>query len=182
MPVVPGKPRPELYMFRRSIKYSLICGVFIVVAFVVAYTMDGNPFIDFSHLLFDVFIFGIFAGFAMYEYKIYVNQGYLKFWEGMSLGFLVYTPAAILFGVLLAIFFAANPDALTEYKLAAQQFLQDDKAAFLEKYDEARYLQEQREIAEVTSSGLVINSVLKKIISGFFVTPVISIILRKNKT
>lgn len=167
-------------MFRRSIKYSLICGVFVAGAFAAADAMGGNPFVDFSHLLFDVFIFGVFAGFAMYEYKIYENRGFLKFWEGMSLGFLVYTPAALLFGLLLGAFFVFNPDALMEYKVAAQQFLLEDKEAFLEKYDETRFQQEQLEIDQITATGLTINSILKKIISGFFVTPVISIILRKN--
>ena len=167
-------------MLKRSLKYAVVCGIFITCSFLLSLALGGNPFLDLSHLLFDVFLFGLFAGFAMYEFKRYQNQGFLRFWQGMSLGFTVYTPATLLFAIALVIYFQVSPEALAEYKSAALAFLEADKAAYLEKFSEKEYLQEIEDINSVTISSMVINSVLKKIIAGFFVTPVISIILRNN--
>lgn len=167
-------------MFKRSIKYALICGVFTIGAFAVTYALGGNPFLDFSHLLFDIFIFALFAGFAAYEYKSYEKGGYLKFWEGMTMSFLVYTQATVLFGAALAIYFILSDDPLQSYQQAAAAFLEAEKSTYLEKFSEDRYQEEWSDIQNLTLGGLFLNTLLKKIISGFFVAPVISIILKKN--
>lgn len=167
-------------MLKRSIKYALICGVFTIGAFAVTYALGGNPFLDFSHLLFDIFIFALFAGFAAYEYKSYEKDGYLKFWEGMTMSFLVYTQATVLFGAALAIYFIVSDDPLQSYQQAATTFLEAEKSTYLEKFSENRYQEEWNDIQNLTLAGLFLNTLLKKIISGFFVAPVISIILKKN--
>ncbi len=167
-------------MLRRSIKYALICGVFTIGAFAVTFALGGNPFLDFSHLIFDVFIFGLFVGFAAYEYKSHEKGGYLKFWEGMSMAFLVYTQATIIFGIMLAVYFILSSDPLQEYQQAAIAFLEAEKSTYLEKFSEERYQEEWNDIQNLTLGGLFLNTLLKKIISGFFVAPVISIILKKN--
>lgn len=167
-------------MLRRSVKYALICGVFAMGAFAVTFAMDGNPFLDFSYLLFDVFIFGLFAGFAAYEYKSYQNNGYLKFWEGMSISFLVYMQATVLFGIMLAVYFITSEDPLNAYQQAATSFLEAEKTTYLKKFGEDRYQQELSDIGNLTLGGLFLNTLFKKIISGFFVAPIISIILREN--
>lgn len=167
-------------MLRRSIKYALLCGVFTIGAFGVTFALDGNPFLDFSHLIFDVFIFGLFIGFAIYEFKSYEKSGFLKFWEGMTMAFLVYTQATILFGIMLAIYFVVSEDALQAYQEAAVAFLEAEKATYLKKFSEAKYQEEWADIQNLTLGGLFLNTLFKKIISGFFIAPVISIILKKN--
>lgn len=167
-------------MLRRSIKYALICGIFTIGAFAVTYALDGNPFLDFSHLLFDVFIFALFTGFAAYEYKSYERGGLLKFWEGMTISFLVYMQATVVFGIFLALYFILSADPLLAYHEAAMAFLEAEKETYLEKFSEDRYQQELDDIQNLTLGGLFMNTLFKKIISGFFVAPVISIILKKN--
>ena len=167
-------------MLRRSIKYALICGFFTIGAFAVTFALEGNPFLDISHLLFDVLIFALFIGFAVYEFKSYEKGGYLKFWEGMTLSFLVYMQATVVFGIFLAIYFMVSNDPLQEYQQAATAFLESGKSTYLEKFSEERYQQEWDELQNLTLGGLFLNTLLKKIISGFFVAPIISIILRKN--
>ena len=167
-------------MYKRSIKYALICGVFTIGAFAVTFAMEGNPFLDVSHMILDVFIFALFMGFAAYEFKIQEKAGFLKFWEGMTMSFLIYTQATLLFGIMLAIYFIVSADPLEAYQQAALAFLEAEKETYLQKFDKNRYQQEWNDIQNLTLSGLFLNTLLKKIISGFFVAPVISIILKKN--
>lgn len=167
-------------MYKKSIKYALLCGFFAIGAFAVTFALEGNPFLDVSHMILDVFIFALFIGFGAYEYKTYVKGGFLKFWEGMTMSFLVYTQATALFGIMLAIYFSVSADPLQDYQQAAMAFLEAEKDTYLKKFDESRYQQEWNDIQNLTLAGLFLNSLLKKIISGFFVAPVISIILKNN--
>lgn len=133
-----------------------------------------------AHLLFDLMIFGIFIFFGTKEFKVSHDDEVLHFWQGMTLGFNTYFIATAVFSIYLLIYFQWNTDALAAYQEAATQFLMDKRAVYEEKLGKESFQAQLDGISVVTWNDLVLSAGLKKILAGFFITPVISIILRKQ--
>lgn len=167
-------------MIKTTLKYSVICGVFLYVLFLLSQQFGTNPFIDLNQLFFDFIIFLLFSYFSMNEYKKYKNGGYLHFWQGMTIGFLLYVPAIFLFAVILFVHFAIEPGLLEQYREAAMEYLESNKATYLDQFGEKQYESQVEAIENVNQTSLIRTSSLKKILVGLFVTPMISIFLRKK--
>lgn len=167
-------------MFKVTWKYSLLCGVFLIVLYHLSAYFGINPLINIGHLLFDILIFGLFIFFASKEYKSYHNNGILHFWQGMTIGFTVYSLGSLLFAVGLIIYFYFDDLALIKYQEAATGFLNERAEIYQEQFGEEGFTQQLHEIEQITIRDLVFSSTIKKLFAGFFITPVISIILRKQ--
>lgn len=167
-------------MLKISLKYAGICGIFLTAIFHVSYLLGSDPLIDLSHLIFDLILFGLFIFFTEKEFKSYQNGGILHFWQGMTMGFVVYTLGTLIFILLLITYFNIFPDAVINYKESATNFLLERGDLYKEQYGEEG-LNEQLELIQATTIwDLVLSAGLKKLLAGFFITPVISIILRKQ--
>ena len=167
-------------MLRPSIKYSILCGIFLVALFFVSLVFGSNPLLDIRHFLFDLGIFSLFIFFAGKEYKDFRNAGFLHFWQGISIGFIVFIPAVLIFSLSLYIIFEFNPVLIDGYKDGARSFLEAKKDIFLREFTEEQLAEQMATIDEVTAAQLVFNTFRRKIFAGFLITPVLSIILRKK--
>lgn len=168
-------------MLKVSIKYALICGVFLTIIYHVSYYLGSNPLIDISHLIFDVILFGLFIFFAEKEFKSYQSGGAFHFWQGMSIGFMIYTIATVLFGLALWVYLILSPDAVINYQEAATNFLNERAETYQNEFGADVLADQISAIQKITISDLVLSSSFKKLLAGFFVTPVISIILRNQR-
>lgn len=168
-------------MLKISIKYALICSVFLIVIFHVSDYFGINPLMNLAHLLFDLMIFGIFIFFATKELKVSQDNEVLHFWQGMTMGFNTYFIATAVFSIYLLVYFQWSTDALLDYQKAATQFLLDKRAVYEEKIGKDSFQTQLDGIVAVKWNDLVLSAGLKKILAGFFITPVISIILRKQQ-
>jgi len=167
-------------MWRLAIKYALACGLFLVLIFGLSYRLGSNPLIDFRHLFIDLILFGLFLFFACREFKIYHNDLLLHFWQGMTISFFTYVPAVLVYGIGLVLFFVLDPDLLMDYKEQARAFLIANKEKFTEGVSADTYEKQLADIENITTTQMVSSAVVKKLIIGFFISPVISIILRKK--
>jgi hypothetical protein len=167
-------------MVKSSIKYAILCGVFLSGLFWVSIKFGSNPLLDIRHFLFDLVIYFLFIYFAEREYKTYHNDGILHFWQGMTIAFIVYLPAAVIFTVSMLLILEMDPTIMENYRAGALSFLESKKEILLEGISQEEYASRLNDVNSVTVSDLVISSGLKKILAGFFITPVVSIILRKK--
>lgn len=167
-------------MFKTTIKYALICGIFLYVLFIISQRFGTNPFIDLNQLFFDFVIFLLFSYFAMNEFKKYRNGGYLHFWQGMTIGFFLYTPSILIFALGLWIHFIADPELLISYRQEAMEYLEKNRDMYIEQFGQNQYESQVEAIENVTQGSLLWSSSLKKILVGLFVTPMIAIFLRKK--
>lgn len=167
-------------MLKSSLKYSILCGLFLLVLFWVSLLLGSSPLLEIRHFFFDLLIFFFFVYFAAREYKQYQNDGFLHFWQGMSIAFLVYLPAAVIFAIGLLLILYVDDSIIESYKEGAPAFLESKREVFLERLTQSEYDERLRDIDNVTFSDLVVSSGLKKLVAGFFITPVVSILLRKK--
>jgi hypothetical protein len=167
-------------MFNVSIKYAAICSVFLIILFHVSAYFGINPLMNVAHLIFDLIIFGVFIFFGSKEFKTEQQDEILHFWQGMTIGFNVYFFGTIFFGIYLFIYFQIDENVLIGYKEAATTFLMEKKDIYIDRIGQEAFDSQVESIDDATSNDLLLSSVLKKILAGFFITPVISIILRKQ--
>lgn len=132
------------------------------------------------HFFFDLGVFLLFIYFGGKEYKDYHNGGYLHFWQGISIGFVVIIPATLLFSGAFYVMFQANPELLEAYKEGARAMLIAKKDLYIERFSEEQYQQQLTAVDNETTLRLLFSTFWKKIIAGFLITPVVAIILRKK--
>ncbi|MCP4457514.1 MAG: DUF4199 domain-containing protein [Cytophagales bacterium] len=167
-------------MWKVALKYSLICGAFLLLLFWVSYRFGSNPMIDFKHMFFDLIIFVLFVFFSCKEFKSYRNGGILHFWQGMTLGFLTYAPATVVFAIGITVLFWIDPNLIEDFKVQAIQYMKSNRVEFLSDMSEEQFTSQLERIQTVTSTQMIGGGAFKKFMAGFFVTPVIAIILRKK--
>ncbi|MEM6642292.1 MAG: DUF4199 domain-containing protein [Bacteroidota bacterium] len=167
-------------MIKTSLKYAVICGLFLSAIFIVSMKFGSNPLIDVRHFLFDLGIFFLFIFFACKEHRHFRNKGKFHFWEGISIGFVVFIPAVLFFLTVLFVLFQLYPDLIIDYRVGAREFIEGRKEVFLERFTEQEFNTQIKSIDSITSSDLMYGTLWKKLFAGFFVTPIVSIILRKK--
>lgn len=167
-------------MIRPTIKYAILCALFLIALFFVSLNFGSNPLLDIRHFIFDIAVFFLFIFFAGKEYKDFRNDGYLHFWEGISIGFIVFVPSVLIFSLTLYVIFESYPVLIDGYKEGAKAFLEMKKEIFLQEFSQEQLEEQIQSIDEVTSLQLVISTFGKKLFAGFLITPVVSIILRKK--
>ncbi|WP_420318031.1 DUF4199 domain-containing protein [Ekhidna sp.] len=161
-------------------KYSILCGLFLVGLFFISINFGSNPLLDMRHFFFDIGVFFLFIYFGGKEFKDYRNDGFLHFWQGISIGFVVLIPSVLIFSIVFYIIFQANPELLEAYKEGAKTMLVNQKELYIEKFSQEQYKQQIAAVDDETTVRLLFSTFWKKIIAGFLITPVVAIILRKK--
>ncbi|MEQ9305718.1 MAG: DUF4199 domain-containing protein [Marinoscillum sp.] len=167
-------------MFKTSIKYALVCGLFMILIYHLSLRFEVHPEVALSHLVFDLILFGLFIFFAAKDFKTYYNDGIFHFWQGMTIGFQVFMIATAIFCLSQIIYFTIDAEAVIKYQEAATNYLKNDSESMITELGEDNYQNGLLRIQQVNKWDLVFRSCVKKILAGFFITPVISIILRKQ--
>ncbi|WP_422354873.1 DUF4199 domain-containing protein [Roseivirga pacifica] len=168
-----------------AVKYGLVGGLMSVLAFAVFYALGHQPWRNLISFILDAVIIGMFCFLAIREFKVSYNGSELRFYHGMTIGFIVY----LLIGFVFSLFFAGFinwivPDFLAEYIQIAIEDLNLRKDMLLEQVDKnpEAFFQDQVEgIRQITRSQLVLDVFLKRVLIGLFVTPIISVALRTNQ-
>ena len=155
-------------MIKHSIKYSGLCGLFLLMIFFVPYYFGSNALLDPIHFFFDLGIYSLFIFFASHEYKKYNNHGYLHFWEGISIGMIVIIPAVFIFSFFFYLTFNTNSFFLEEYKEGAKQLLTANKDIYLNTFSENQLTEQYTAIDTITISSLCISTLKKKNTCWFF--------------
>jgi hypothetical protein len=167
-------------MLKISLKYGLICSIFLIIIFHVSDFYGINPLLNLSHVIFDLFVLGVFIFFGIKEYRVNQDGGSLHFWQGMSIGINIYFIAATVFSIYLLIFLEWNDDVVNAYKESTTNFYLENRTIYEEKIGTKAFEEILNGVETIKASSLVISSALKKIIPVFFITLMISIILRKQ--
>ncbi len=167
-------------MIKPTLKYSLLCGIFLIGLFFISINFGSNPLLESRHFWFDLGVFLLFIFFAGKEYKDFRNEGYLHFWEGISIAFIVIFPAILIFILTLYVVFQLDTSFLNAYKTGATALLKANEDFYLEELGAEVLSGRYRDIEGITSAQLIQLTFRNKLFSAFLITPVVAIILRKK--
>ncbi len=153
----------------------------ICLAFYSQFLIGINPVINLNSFFIDIVIFFGFVFFGSKEFKDYKNEGYLHFWQGISIGLVIILLSSVIFTAFSATYYTVNQEIFNQYVQNAIEVFQKQKDLLLESITLEQYEENLEELKKTTISDLILTDFFKKMGVGFLVTPVVAILLRKQK-
>jgi hypothetical protein len=162
--------------------YGLTTSLITVIAFLSFYYLGQQPWRNTLSLIIDVVVIGTMTFMATKDFRDNENGGELRFYHGMTVGFIIYTATALIFSLSYTLFMAViEPDFLEIYRQSMQEFLESRKEMLIANGSEESYQAQVEGLKDVTISGLALDAFGKKVISGLFLAPIFSVVLRTRQ-
>ena len=162
-----------------GLRYGLVSSILAIVLFFAVMLFDENPLI--VNKWFDFFLIPVFIYFAVREFRLFYNGGLLQFWQGASVGFIVYVSSALLFAAVVGSYLAAGGETwVNDYIENRTALVQENQANFTEQLGEATYQQVLAEVQKITTLDLVLDDFYRKLMVGLFITLIIATVQRRQ--
>lgn len=160
-------------------KYTMTGLLLYLLVFFGMYFIGVNP-IGNSRFL-DFIILPLFIFFAVKEFKN-LNGGILHFWQGMSLGFLIYFPVSVLYSLFVYLFIVVEGQVLVDFIQTQYDSFLENKENLVGVMGQEIYDQTLVQIQKISIADVSLDELLKKNMLGFFFATIISVIFRKTDT
>jgi hypothetical protein len=165
-----------------SIRNGLVAGILAVILLVLLFYFGRHPFLIAPYFDFRVLLFAIFIFFTLKEFRDYHQKGILYFWQGLFGSFIVVMIASVVAAAGLWIFGSLEENFVVSYVEQMTAYL---KTFTEEDLQRARIGKEtfERNLSELPAtniSTLVLTHFAQGMLIGFFISLVLSVILRKT--
>jgi len=160
-------------------KYGMVGAVLSIVLFFVLLLLGENPLINGT--LFSFFFIPIFVFFAIKEFKKYYNASYLHFWQGMTIGFVTYMILALVSAFFIWVYLdLVDPDLLQDYISNRLDLMLGSQDNLVERLGQDTFDTSLASVKAATAFDLALDDFLRKVFAGFFITTVISVVMRQR--
>lgn len=161
------------------LRFGSIAGLLVIGLFLTLYFLESNPLIEAR--IVDLVLIPLFLFFGLKDFRDYRNEGILHYWQGMTVGVILYLLMALISAVWILIFLEIiDPQLLVDYIANRQELLMESKARVIDQMGEETFIRSQEELNSISAWDLALDDFLKKSIIGLMLTIMISIILRKR--
>ncbi len=161
-------------------RHGLIAGGLNVVLLVITYYAGRHPLMIAPYLDFRVVLFGTFIFFALREYRDTRNLGTLYFFQGMIGSYVVVFIATVVAAAGLLLFAILEKEFVSSYIGAMTAYLKSFSEADIEVVGKDVYERNLLLLPSTNSRMLAISYFGQGILIGFFVSIILSVILRKQ--
>ena len=167
-------------LFKIPFRYGLIGGVIACIVLASLYYMGQHPFlvpwiIDFRIIFFSIFIF-----LSLKEARDFHLNKNLTFSQGMIGGYVFIFITGLMGAILTWCLATWDANFLSTYILKATEQLKNFKKEMVQSFNEQDYELQLTRLQSTSAITLATDYLLNSLIIGLFLTPVISIILRKQ--
>jgi len=172
------KPSPLVSI---GIRNGVVAGVLIILLLLATYYFFGrhplmvSPFMDFRVLLFGVFIF-----FTLKEFREDYQGGALYFWQGMMGSFVFIMIAGTTASLLLIAFCFYEPAFIADYVKAMTEYLKTFPQEDIDRIGKEVYQRNLDQLPATNGRQLAGLYFVQSVMIGFFVSIILSVILRKE--
>lgn len=168
-------------IYRIPIRYALIASAASIILFCILYYAGRNPLFIPPFLDFRVLLFPIFLVFGIRDYKENHNQGYLHFWQGISVGLQIMLIISFVMSIFILIFgTVVEPDFVNEFISGSIQNIESTREKLLESIGKETLEKTLEILPTTTIAHLAIDYFIKSLPYGIFIAIIISLILRKK--
>lgn len=169
-----------LPLLKISVRNGLIAGIFGTSLVVALFYIGRHSFLIPVYFDFRIPLFGIFLFFTLKEYKSRIDDGILYFWEGMagSFSFLLGFSVLAAFGIL--IFGSLEDQFVPSYISLFREQARTFPPEVIEKIGKENFEKTLRELDSTTLLELIKTYIYQSFLIGFFVSIILSVILRKQ--
>jgi hypothetical protein len=167
-------------LLKVSIRYGLVAGILEVILMVILYYAGRNPLMISPFLDFRILLYGIFIFFALKEFRDFHQSGLLYFWQGLFSSFIVVLLGSIIGSAGLWIFGSLEPELVSSYVEQMQAYLKTFPKEEIEKIGKDIYERNYNQLPSTNISTLVFTHYVQGMMIGFFVSIILSVILRRT--
>ena len=162
-----------------SLRYGAIGVLLIIIMFLVFYYSGQNPLDELQ--MFDLFIIPVFIFFGIKEFRDRFNGRFLKFWQGMTAGFITYTSYALGSALFIWLFIEwIDPSLVSAYVEGSLKTLEETRTTIVEEMGAEAYISTYDDVKDTSQNDLILDSIFKKMIVGFMITSVVSVVLKRK--
>lgn len=163
-----------------SLRYGAVCGVLALALLVVTYYIGRHPLMISPYLDFRILLFAVFIFFTLKEVRDYYQEGALYFWQGLIGSVLVVVVATIIAAIGLQIFGSLEKEFVTSYVEQMTAYLKTFPKEDIDRIGKEVYDRNLEQLPATNSSILAFTYFMQGLVIGFFVSIIVSAILRKQ--
>lgn len=163
-----------------SLRYGAVCGVLALVLLVVTYYIGRHPLMISPYLDFRILLFAVFIFFTLKEVRDYYQEGVLYFWQGLIGSVLVVVVATIIAAIGIQIFASLEKEFITSYVEQMTAYLKTFPKEDIDRIGKEVYDRNLELLPATNSSILAFTYFMQGLVIGFFVSIILSAILRKQ--
>lgn len=171
---------PRLALLRIGAVAGLLTGISYFLFFLaVGYLSDTNPLLPIRNLDNGLLIIGLV--FSFWYIKNGRTAGRFQFWEGLFNGFVITVVSALVGAVLTAYWLeSVAPDILQGYIDWSLDMAKKMHDQTVESFTEKGYQAQLKSIAAATATDIVIDILIRKLVVGFIIVPIVAAMMRKT--
>jgi hypothetical protein len=167
-------------LLRVPLRYGLVAGVLGFILLLILYYTNHHPFVIPIYVDFRIALFSIVFVFALKELRDYYYEGILHFWQGMLATLFITTIFALIVSACLYFFATNNQEFVQSYidlsLVQIQAFADED----IDRIGRNVYESGIASLKEADASFLAIRYFWQSFIISFFLSIIISVILRRQ--
>ena len=167
-------------LLRVCVRYGIVAGILSAILLVALYYMGRNPFLISPFLDFRIFVFGIFIFFGLKEFRDVYQNGLLYFWQALFGSFVIVVLSSVISATGLQVFGSYEEGFVPSYVEGMTEYLKAFPAEEIERIGKDNYDRNLRELPSTNISTLAQTHFAQGLIIGFFVSIILSVILRRT--
>jgi len=164
-----------------QIKYGAMAGVLNAALLIILYFLGRHPFLISPLLDFRILLFTIFIFFGLKEFRDYDQNGILYLWQAMLGALLLVLVTSVIAAVILQLFGSLNEAFVPSYIKLMTEYLKTFPKADIDKIGKEVFERNLAVLPSTTMSSLTITYFAQGIGIGFFISIILSVILRRQQ-
>lgn len=168
-------------LLKIPLMFGAATGVMAFLFFLGLYFIGVMPLGNKRVLDFGIYLIMLIS--ACWYYRKKVGNGYMHFWEGLTIGYVVNSVGAFVSGWLVYLFITfVDPSVFTAYLAEMQQLLMQGKPELVKGIGEAEFQIMVKNVAATHPGELITDEVSKKTVMAVLPILVVSLLFRRQDT
>lgn len=166
-------------MLKIPLLAGLLTGILCFVYFLALYAIGVPALGNVRVLDFGIHIIVMIA--TVWYYRKYIGQGQLHLWEGLTIGYVLNTIAALVTGWLIYLFVTQiDPNVFTEYVTNSKKLLLEGKKQLIDQFGPETFAEQWTKVNAMQPGVLLPDELTKKTALAVLPVLIISLIFRKQ--
>lgn len=158
--------------------FGAATGVMAFLFFLSLYAVGAMPLGNDRVLDFGIFLIMMIA--ATWYYRRKIGLGYMHFWEGLTICYVVNTVGAFVLGWLIYFFLRfGDPELFVRYLAEMRQLMMNGKVELVKNIGEAEFQTLLSGVARLTPGDMITDELGKKTVLAVLPILIISLVFRR---
>ena len=163
-----------------ALRYGAVAGILAALLLIGTYYISGHPLMISPFLDFRLLLLGVFVFFTLKELRDIHQQGVLYFWQGMIGALVVVLSAGIISTGGMLIFGTLENRFVADYIVEMEKYLRTFNPEAIAQVGKEMYERNLTLLPSTNIGDLATTYFVQGLVIGFFVSIILSVILRKH--